>query len=187
MTDEINRLATFSECGELRFMLSRSWGRGPHVCFIGHNPSTADARVDDPTVRRLMHFARAWGFTGLVVVNVYPKRSSTPGVAQEWADWENSGPDWWVRDQLWRNQDIVQRIAKRASLVVACWGGILRDTDYANHLLEGITDGVAPWPDIHVFGLTAFGAPVHPMARGRNRIPDDAKPILWKRGAGTDA
>ncbi|WP_020095016.1 hypothetical protein [Methylobacterium sp. 285MFTsu5.1] len=49
--------------------------------------------------------------------------------------------------------------------------------------LEEITTGEAPWPDVHCFGLTADGSPIHPMARGRSRIPDHAQPMLWKEGS----
>ena len=176
---------TLSRCCTMRWTLTRRWGEGPSVCFIGHNPSTADHRIDDPTSRRWQHFARAWGFGGFVAVNIYPYRSATPAEAREWADWEATSA-WDVRDALWKNEDFVQREAKAAGLVVACWGAILRDEAYADHLLEQITSEEEPWPDVHVFGLTRGGAPVHPLARGRNRIPDDARPILWKRGAGHD-
>jgi hypothetical protein len=33
-------------------------------------------------------------------------------------------------------------------------------------------------------GFTNAGDPIHPMARGRHRIPDDAKPIPFERQPG---
>ena len=34
--------------------------RKPKVLFIMLNPSTADADVDDPTIRRVVNFAKSW-------------------------------------------------------------------------------------------------------------------------------
>ena len=33
----------------------------PNILFIMLNPSTADADVDDPTIRRVVNFAKSWG------------------------------------------------------------------------------------------------------------------------------
>jgi len=42
------------------------------------NPSTADANVDDPTIRRCIGFAKREGCGGLVVVNLYAYRATNP-------------------------------------------------------------------------------------------------------------
>jgi hypothetical protein len=43
--------AVLSVDGLYRYRLSRAWGRGPSLAFIMLNPSTADAGIDDPTIR----------------------------------------------------------------------------------------------------------------------------------------
>jgi hypothetical protein len=183
----IQRHARISADGKLRHTLWRRWGPGRHVCFIGHNPSTADTWIEDPTTRRWQHFARAWGFDAYVAVNLYPIRTADPREAARWADWERAGPDWGIRDDIDHNLRILVHEAKSAHLVVACWGAIAADEGWIDHVVEEITTGPAPWPSIHAFGFTNSGAPTHPMARGRNRVPDDARPILWKHGTGSDA
>ena len=35
------------------------------------NPSTADAQTNDPTIRRCLQFAQAWGYGTLEVVNLF--------------------------------------------------------------------------------------------------------------------
>src|SRR4051812_29487919 len=99
-TDTIARSATLSQCGTYRWTLTRRWAEGARVCFIGLNPSTADRRDDDPTMRRWTHFARSWGYGGFTAVNLYPYRSSCPAECREWAEPAMTGPDWYARDAL---------------------------------------------------------------------------------------
>lgn len=181
----IIRKAEISDCGQYRWTLTRTWRAGPHVCFCGLNPSTADALKDDPTVIRWTRFANLWGYGGFVAVNLYPFRTPNPPALHKWADWEANGPDWYARDQILQNVDVVEREAKRAALMVACWGAGAAWNNSAEHHLdyfvECITTGDEPWPDIHCLGKTASGAPIHPMARGRHRIPDDVQPQIWRK------
>lgn len=76
--------------------------------------------------------------------------------------------------------DPAAEAAKSAAIVVACWGEIARDNEWVEHVIEAIQSGTAPWPNIHCLGITASGAPKHPMARGRHRIPRDQSFILWR-------
>lgn len=70
--------ATISECGKLRYRLWRKWGEGSPLLFIMLNPSTADAEVDDATIRRCVKFAQAHGFGELEVVNLFAYRATDP-------------------------------------------------------------------------------------------------------------
>lgn len=74
----IEKTAVLSECGTYRYRLTRKWGNGKRCGFIMLNPSTADATVDDPTIRRCMRFARDWGCAELVVVNLFAYRATNP-------------------------------------------------------------------------------------------------------------
>lgn len=76
MTEE--REAVLSPCGRYRYLLTRRWSDGPPLVFVMLNPSTADALVDDPTIRRCRDFARRDGFAGLTVVNLFALRSPHP-------------------------------------------------------------------------------------------------------------
>src|SRR4026208_2484913 len=59
----MTRAATISACTRYRYSLRRTWAEGcAIVCFIMLNPSTADADIDDPTIRRCIGFGKSWNF-----------------------------------------------------------------------------------------------------------------------------
>lgn len=75
----MEKKATLSDCGKYRYELSRIWDNSlPIVLFIMHNPSTADANEDDPTIRRCIGFAKQWGYGGIMVGNLFPYRATDP-------------------------------------------------------------------------------------------------------------
>lgn len=71
--------AVLSECGCYRYTLTRKWNESlTALTFIMLNPSTADATLDDPTIRRCIGFARERGFGGLLVLNLFAFRATKP-------------------------------------------------------------------------------------------------------------
>jgi len=72
--------ARFSPDRTRRYVLTRRWkgGGAGTVAFIGLNPSTADGRRDDHTVRTCWLRALAWGYDALVLVNLYPLVATDP-------------------------------------------------------------------------------------------------------------
>ncbi|MEU8272630.1 DUF1643 domain-containing protein [Sphaerisporangium sp. NPDC049002] len=77
-TPAMMRAAVLSSDGCYRYHLARRWAEGAAVTFVMLNPSTADHHVDDPTIRRCVGFARAWGYGGLAVVNLFAWRATRP-------------------------------------------------------------------------------------------------------------
>lgn len=75
------RGAVISDDGRYRYRLWRTWAPElPRMAWIMLNPSTADAEVDDPTIRRCVGFAKREGCGGIEVVNLYAYRSTDPSV-----------------------------------------------------------------------------------------------------------
>jgi len=62
-----------------RYALGRMWDpERPTFSIVMLNPSTADHRVDDPTIRKCLHFARQEGCGSLLVRNLFALRSTDP-------------------------------------------------------------------------------------------------------------
>lgn len=174
--------AAISEGGSFRWWLTRDWdlAGGYRVAWLMLNPSTADANTDDPTIRRCMHFSHAWGYGGMVVLNLFPYRSSSPRECAQWANaWlkVDRSTAWDVRDTLMQNASYIEKVAAAAKLHMVAWGSNPIDESWMESVLEDYNaDGSR-----FCLGTAANGMPLHPMARGKMRVPDDAKPIPWKR------
>ncbi len=71
--------AVFAEERTHRLYLWRRWStEKPWLMFIGLNPSTADERLNDPTIRRCIGFAERWGYGGMFMCNVFSLVSTDP-------------------------------------------------------------------------------------------------------------
>src|SRR5688500_18287560 len=106
--------ATLSACGRYRYHLERRWAT--HVLpIVMLNPSTADAEIDDPTIRRCMGFAKRDGYGGIAVCNLYALRSPSPD--DLWRADDPYGPD---------NGEALRRLALYASVntlpILCAWG-----------------------------------------------------------------
>jgi hypothetical protein len=143
----VKKDAYISECGKYRYWLSRDWDDSlSTICFVMLNPSTADADVDDPTIRRCIGFAKAWGFGGLEVRNLFAFRATDPDTLPRVAD--PVGPE--------GNDYLVG--AKALSTVVCAWGNkgaLMGRNAQALRLLTG--------KPLHCLGVTNAGHPKHPL------------------------
>lgn len=177
--ETMHRTAVFA--GAERIELGRRWGSGPTACMIGCNPSIADAFQDDPTCRWWIRWCDLFGFAGFTAVNLYPFCTPSPAKCRRIVTAADEGQDWGARDRIhMTNLPAVVAAAKAADQVFVCWGAIAWDQSWIDHVVEEIQTGPAPYPALWCWGLTADGAPKHPMARGKHRIPPDQKPILWR-------
>ena len=74
----VKKTAVISDCKKYRYRLTREWADGPLLVFVMLNPSTADADIDDPTIRRCVGFAKRECYQGIEVVNLFAFRSTNP-------------------------------------------------------------------------------------------------------------
>jgi hypothetical protein len=147
--------ATFSADRRYRYRLWRRWDRTrPVVAFVMLNPSTADARHDDPTIRRCVGFARRWGHGGIEVVNLFAYRATNPRALRTVRD--PVGPD---------NRRHIRGALRRAALVIVAWGAG--------------ADGslLAELVGARCLGLTRAGRPRHPLYLRRDVRPAPFRPL----------
>jgi hypothetical protein len=154
--EAMDRGAYISPCGRYRYSLWRQWAPGPMVMFVGLNPSTADARLDDPTIRRCIGFARAWGYCGLMMTNLFAWRSTDPRGMLE-AD-DPTGPD---------NDRVLLTAHAKAAVTIAAWG--CHGTHGGRHNAVR-----AMLPRLHYLRLTKDGHPGHPLY-----LPVSLLPVEW--------
>lgn len=170
------RTASFSGENDChRNLLRRIWDdRLPMLVVCMLNPSTADHRIDDPTVLVLIHFGKLWGYGGLTIINLYNWRSPSPASMKvepqrlgEFNGIAHACAMTYARDNGGR-------------LLVA-WGN---DGDFEGEATRFADFAIRTMGlELICLGTTASGAPKHPMARGQYRIPRDQQPIIWRRGA----
>lgn len=165
---------------DCRLTLSRRWGPGPIANVIGCNPSRAGREKEDNTSRWWTAWFQEFGFGGYDATNLYPFITPDPTGCRRLVESIDGGA-WDIRDALhFVNLPHVVAKAKAADKVFVCWGAIAWDQEWIEHVIEQIQFGEAPYPDLWCWGKTASGAPKHPMARGKHRIPAEQPAILWR-------
>jgi hypothetical protein len=140
------------------------------------NPSEADEESDDPTILRCLHFSQSWSYAGFTVVNLYPYRSPNPQKCRAWATDNKLASV--VRGVLEHNREIVTEQVRSARNVVAAWGNSPWDDFLVADTAKSILSHV---PNIYCLGTTRHGSPKHPLARGKQRVPNDQQQVLWRR------
>ncbi len=149
--------ATIDPTGRYRYALWRTWdGDAPRVAFLMLNPSTADARRDDPTIRRCIGFARSWGFGSVEVVNLFAYRTPDPEVLRRAL--HPVGPE---------NDRYLRKVARRAQQLIVAWGnrGALQGRD------EAVMRLLRKVGTVYCLGRTQAGHPRHPLYVRKDTTP----------------
>lgn len=152
--------AIISPCRLYRYDLGRRWGIGKTCTFIMLNPSTADADIDDPTIRRCLGFARREDCRALRVVNLFAYRANDP------ADLIYGGDNPIGPDNL---SYLYDAIIEADGPLIAAWGA-WRGAQDPGGLLARLFPGL-----LQCLGQTKSGAPRHPLY-----VRADAPLIPWR-------
>ena len=185
--------ARFSRGGTLRNEIRRWWVKEPKVwaAWLMLNPSTAAKDKNDPTALRVTHFSQSYGCDGWIGVNLYPFISSTPAEMWHWANWQAHGPAWDVRDDLLANLGDIEDAARVSTLRMVAYGAapVYHDGPWLEQCLEAFgqpADSDAKEEQFYCLGVNSTGQPLHPLARGKMRVPNNQQPIAWTRSQETD-
>lgn len=149
--------ASFDADKVYRYSLWRIWdATKPLLGFILLNPSTADAAVEDPTLRRTMGFARELGYGGVEQVNLFAFRATDPSELKLCPD--PIGP---------ANDEFIFDLAQRAEKLIVAWG---TQGSFLNRDWQVLTY-LAPKP-LYCLDRSIDGAPKHPLYIPKNKRPE---------------
>lgn len=141
--------AVYSDCGHYRYQLWRTWGAGARIGFVMLNPSTATEMHNDPTVERCERRARALGYGGFGVANIFAFRATDPREMVAAADPVGPGNDAAIGD-----------LAAQAALIICAWGAMGAHMGRGRAVEARLRAAHAP---LYHLGLTKAGAPKHPL------------------------
>lgn len=159
--------ALLSPDGLYRYALGRSWdaelwdGERPILDAFLINPSKADHRVDDPTVRKLIHFGKQEGCGGLLLRNLGAWRATDPRELARVSD--PVGP---------RNLEVLALQPSGLALSLAAWGGF--PSVGVRRRLVGSMGAVKVRTTLHVLAFANSGEPRHPLY-----LPNATRAVRW--------
>jgi hypothetical protein len=146
----LERDAVLSDCGRYRYLLRRTWDYGkPRLLYVMLNPSTADAEIDDATIRSCIRLAKGIGYGSFEVVNLFALRATDPAELAKAVD--PVGP----------NNDItIEAAIGRCDVAICAWGAhpmAVSRSRTVRSLLRRRR------PAVFSLGTTKSGAPKHPL------------------------
>lgn len=148
--------AIFSDCRKYRYVLWRIWDEGlPKIAFIGLNPSTANETETDPTIRRVIKFARNWGYGGVYMLNLFTYVTAYP---EELKKCENPSQ---MADEF------LKIYSEYSEKIIFAWGSFEEAKERAIRVIKMFPDG-------YMLLRNKDGSPRHPLY-----VKGDTKPVLF--------
>jgi hypothetical protein len=158
----MRREALLSSNKKFRYMLGRSWDDSlDRILFILLNPSVADSKKDDPTIKRLISFSKKWKYGGFWVCNLYAYITSYPKELYNNID----------NNRTRKNKEYVKKYILKSKRIVYGWG-------VTEHEPEWLVDLVKK---PYCFGKNKNGTPKHPLYLSSNTVMIKYKKALIKR------
>lgn len=121
------------------------------------NPSTADHRQDDPTIRRCIGFAKELGFGSLYICNLFAYKATKPS---DLAIAENPDGD--------RNLEFLRKAQGESDMVITAWGvaQVVKKLQPRKALKT-----IDQW-DTYSLGFCKDGTPRHPLYLRKGTKPE---------------
>ncbi|MGJ0372506.1 DUF1643 domain-containing protein [Aliarcobacter cryaerophilus] len=146
--------AILSEDRKYRYVLSRIWDESkPLVVIIGLNPSTADEKDDDNTIKKCINFSKNWGYGGLYMLNLFAFRATAP------SDMFNASSP--IGEE---NSKYIEKYSKLSDKVICAWGNNGNFKNRSKEVLLNIENKF-------YLKLNKTGEPAHPLYLNKNLIP----------------
>lgn len=139
----IKRHALLSKDKKYRYSLKRIWDNDkPKVLFIMLNPSLADNYQDDPTIRRLIKFAKLYGYGGFYVGNLFSYITPYPSELLD-------------KDLMFSKKNIheIKKMTGLTKDVVYGWGNSFEEPEWLKQIIS----------NPKCFGKNKNKTPKHPL------------------------
>ncbi len=164
MPDGTYRQAVYSPCEAYRYFLSMRWDftdAGRALTFLMLNPSKATELKNDNTVAGCEKRARAWGYAGCNILNIFAYRATDPKEMKKQAD--PIGPE--------NDRFILDHCMGHHGDVVCAWGNHGKHLGRSSQVVDMLWSRHAK---LHYLKLNDTGEPIHPLFVRR-----DIRPTLW--------
>ena len=152
--------AVIDETQQYRYLFECRWGHGNDVVtFIMLNPSVGNVEQTDPTLVRCINYAKAWGYSGMNVVNLFAYISTDPKQLKNAID--PIGP---------KNDAYIRLATEQSDAVILAWGSILT-TPQAKQRMQSTINLVRHKIPKCLKVTTHGNYPRHPLFLPRNLVP----------------
>ena len=150
----IQKSAIFNKDKSKRFLLTRSWDYNDELSscvFIMLNPSLADSKTDDPTVKKCIYYSTKFGHNRLSIVNIFPNVSTVPSI-NKFSFCKN-------------NFHFIKNVLKENQYIYLAWGFNLEIKEWLKPLLKN--------KSVFVLEMSKHNTPKHPLY-----LKKDLDPVL---------
>ena len=148
------RRAEFSIDKKERYSLKREWDKSKNkILYIMLNPSFADDKDDDPTIRRLINFTKKFNSGGFLVGNIFTTITPNPKELDK------------SKGMSDKNFEELIKLINKVDQIVYAWGSSIEEPQLLKKLV------LSP----KCFGKNVNGTPKHPLY-----VPSQTKLINFR-------
>ncbi len=136
------REAKFSIDKKERYSLKREWDKSKNkILYIMLNPSFADDKDDDPTIRRLINFTKKFNSGGFLVGNIFTTITPNPKELDK------------SKGMSDKNFEELIKLINKVDQIVYAWGSSIEEPQLLKKLVL----------NPKCFGKNLNGTPKHPL------------------------
>ena len=136
------RGAEFSIDKKERYSLKREWDKSKNkILYIMLNPSFADDKDDDPTIRRLINFTKKFNYGGFLVGNIFTTITPNPKELDK------------SKGMSDKNFEELIKLINKVDQIVYAWGSSIEEPQLLKKLVL----------NPKCFGKNLNGTPKHPL------------------------
>ena len=148
------REAEFSIDKKERYSLKREWDKSKNkILYIMLNPSFADDKDDDPTIRRLINFTKKFNSGGFLVGNIFTTITPNPKELDK------------SKGMSDKNFEELIKLINKVDQIVYAWGSSIEEPQLLKKLVL----------NPKCFGKNLNGTPKHPLY-----LPKNSKLIAYR-------